>query len=383
MRKVLVSIVAASALASSLSAIEVYKEGNNFVDIYGDARAIAGYGHTMTFGKVGGVSSDATINSNILFGVQGNSRLGVKFRYNNFIGDVQLGANEQTLYNSGANNMGFRYLYAGYDFGDAGVFVVGKMDTPMVNNFSSSVFDTDGGMNGFGGYATGARRIQVQYKLPIGLTLAIIENDVANNMYSVATKNEQTNFTTIPRVALSYEYKSKGTRARIAATYARAESFNTTRAKDAAAVNLGIKQDISETFYVSGLLSYGFNGHLTGEQSIANPNVGNGIGSAMNAGSASYADMGATSHIYAGFIELGGKLTEDFGIAVSGGYQLAAFKGDNHHSYGAFIQLPYKFNNNFSIVPHIGYYGVSTYTNSDNNTNIGGIFAMAQLKVNF
>ena len=99
MKKVLLTLIAV-LMAVPAFAIEVYNNGEDTsVEIYGTARGYIGYGHSSVDGIVNGdVNPDVNPDyDNFLYGLQGNSRIGTKFKVGNFAGQVELGANENTL----------------------------------------------------------------------------------------------------------------------------------------------------------------------------------------------------------------------------------------------------------------------------------------------
>lgn len=353
-KKFLTTMVTASLTISSLGAIEIYREGDNLVDIYGTIRGVAGYGHTYT--------GNTSTQSDILFGLQGNSRVGINFKYNGFIGGALVGANEKTFLNSTGNTPGFRQLYGGYDFGNYGTLIIGKIETLTTanNSFSSDIFNTDGGANGYGGYSTSTRRFQVQYKLPIGLAFAISENE----------KSEKTgnNTNTIPRVAVSYTHKSENLFANIAATYAYIQQNGTTR-QNAVGLNIGVKPSFGN-HYISTILSYGMNGDLIGEQQTITPSISNN----MIGGGGEYT-YNRDVNRYAGYIEYGYTINPALKAIIGGGFQLThSLHNLSIRSYMGMVQLPYTITKNFSIIPQVG------YNATEGSDKQSGIFALAQAR---
>lgn len=395
MKKILISMVAAGAIVSSLSAIEVYKDGDNSVNVFGTVRGVAGYGYA--FQSIDSHSNFSNTND-ILFGLQGNSRIGLDFKYNGFFGAALVGLNEKTLLTSPAGTPGLRQLYAGYDFGKGGKILVGKVETLTSMSFSSDIFDTDNGLNGFGGTSTSTRRIQVQYTLPVGLSVAISENDMnANTPYS---KNF---LKSTPRVSLAYDYNSKDLAARIAATYAYGNSYTTTTTTTGTSgttsttTNYGVKNaflitgGIKPTFgkaYFSGMLTYGLNSDMIGESRVAWPSVTHGLNNVGITTAFSRPGSSYYNHdlnIYAAMAEFGYSVTDSLKTIIGLGYQFSSlFDGsyEKLHSYSAFFQLPYAVSKNFSIIPQVGYLG-NTQKVSNGYNNAGGIYAIAQARFTF
>lgn len=397
MRKVLISMVAAGALVSSLSALEVYKDGDNSVGVFGTIRGVAGYGYSFDSAATPGSYTRTNIND-IIFGLQGNSRIGVNFTYNHFFGAALVGANEKTLLSSTTSDVpGFRQLYAGYDFGSSGKILVGKTETLTSMTFSSDIFSNDNGLNGFGGTSTSTRRIQVQYALPTGFTMAISENDMNANTYL------KTYSKSIPRISLAYDYNKKDLAARVAATYAYGNSATAKDVKNVFLITAGVKPTFGKA-YLSGMLTYGLNSDLIGESAVANPTMNRGLNNtallqSMNRSNADSMYYNNNLNIYAAMLEFGYSLTDSLKAIVGLGYQYSSMFSSGEylklHSYSAFFQLPYAISKNFSIIPQIGYLGTthradSQHTSVHNGTevtgsyyNAGGIYAIAQAKFTF
>lgn len=406
MKKVLISMVAAGAMISSASAIEVYKEGDNTVNIFGTIRAVAGYGHvfrsTAIKSEIAPFYGRSIIGSDIIFGLQSNSRIGIDFKYNGFFGAALIGANEATLYGvSASGTPGFRQLYAGYDFGNAGKLLIGKVELPTSMGFSSDIFDSDNGQKGFGGTSTSTRRFQVQYSLPLGLTIAISENDFnVNNNYSKMSNKS------IPRLSMSYEYNTKELVAKVAATYAYGNQYDTTTAhvdpKNAFLITAGVKPTFGN-MYVSTMLTYGLNSNLIGESSIGLPWITKGINNiSLTTSSINnlLVDTNAPTNdinFYSALAEFGYSINDSLKAIVGAGYQYASvFQGAGQgyikvHSYSAFFQLPYAVSKNFSIIPQVGYLGATNKQSEGKGTpnayvaytSLGGIYAIAQARFTF
>ena len=378
MKKILISAVAAGALLGQLSAFEVLNDGEKSLSVVGFAKAVAGYGYNFSQEK-GGKVQRGTYPSEFIYGIQGNSRVGLNFTYGKVSGAALLGANERTFLNSPVGTPeqmapGFRQLYARYDFGDAGKILAGKNEiATSMSGFSSSIFDTESGLQGFGGTSTSTRRFQVAYTLN-DFTIQVSENDV-NNIDTLGGNKS------IPRFTIGYDYNADGLTAKVAASYTNASRKAT---QHIALVTAGAKYELGDAGYVSGLLTYGLNSHLVGESKIVNPSLTRGFG---NVGvSKDATPLGGSSdntNIVSVALEYGTNLTDDLKFIVGGGYQYAtkAKKADKAsvgangndgqlHSYSAFVQLPYNVGGGFSIIPQVGYLGTTAY-----KKNIGNVLA--------
>lgn len=371
MKKVLLTL-AAVLMAVPAFAIEVYNNGEDTsVEIYGTARGYVGYGHSATDDGV-----NVPDNDNFLYGLQGNSRIGTKFKVGNFAGQVELGANENTLtYGQGKVGVGLRQVWGSYTFGNAGTFVAGKTDTPTsMSGFSSDIMDTDGGLKGFGGNSTSNRRFQMAYRV-MGLDIAIIEDEMSSSAANINGFTDNAN-AYIPRLAIAYTYKGANLMAKIGATYSALNGTITTPTNaDTRWTTIhafGIVAGVKPTFMDGKLwlaiqARYGMNEELYGEAgtyenlgAFGHTAYGNNLMTVDGDGT-----VNNTSRVNVG-LELGYKVTEAFSAILGGGYQLTMYdavnnstgvKYENINSYGVYVQIPYAVSKNFSLIPQISYFG--------------------------
>ncbi len=385
MKKVLLTLIAV-LMAVPAFAIEVYNNGENAVDIYGTLRGYIGYGH-----GVDGVSD--TTDDNFLYGIQGNSRIGVRLKVGNFSGQVELGAVEATLYGrptgsnvSNVSNVGLRQAWGAYSFGNAGALLAGKTDTPTaMGGFISDIMDTDGGLNGFGGSTTGSRRFQIQYNVA-GLSIALIENDMAYGpgvSYGYTDGGE-----TIPRLGLSYTYKNPSLLVKVAATYSALNGTINAPVSDtrwatvhAFGVALGLKPTFMDgKMWLSVLARYGMNEELYGEAKtvyngglMAHSSISNYVGVQAD-GTVDNVQRAAVA------LELGYNVNDMIAVIVGGGYQHSMIDALTYDvgSYAVFLQAPIKISGNFALIPQFTYTG--TRLDSDNKDSL--VLAM-QARITF
>ena len=365
MKKVLLTL-AAVLMAVPAFAIEVYNNGEDTsVEIYGTARGYVGYGHSATDDGV-----NVPDNDNFLYGLQGNSRIGTKFKVGNFAGQVELGANENTLtFGQGKVGVGLRQVWGSYTFGNAGTFVAGKTDTPTsMSGFSSDIMDTDGGLKGFGGNSTSNRRFQMAYRV-MGLDIAIIEDEMSSSAANINGFTDNAN-AYIPRLAIAYTYKGANLMAKIGATYSALNGTITTPTNaDTRWTTIhafGIVAGVKPTFMDGKLwlaiqARYGMNEELYGEAgtyenlgAFGHTAYGNNLMTVDGDGT-----VNNTSRVNVG-LELGYKVTEAFSAILGGGYQLTMNEAtgfENINSYAAYVQIPYAVSKNFSLIPQISYFG--------------------------
>ncbi len=375
MKRVLISAIAAGALLGQLGAAEIYKDGDKSFGVFGVANAVLGYGFNS--GNAG------THQGEFIAGIQGNSRIGINFTVGKLFGAALIGVGESTLLGAGGNT-GFRQIYAGYDFGDAGKLLAGKNElVTSMGGFSSSIFNTEAGLNGFGGTSTSTRRLQIAYSVA-GLTFSISEND--SRGATLAGRGYE-----VPRFSLGYEYKDSSLRAKVAVSYAYRNDkrtgdnlTNKEGTKNSALLTAGVRPVFGDQ-YISVLLNYGYNAEKLGELQIAAPTLGEGWHSSLNVQSS--ARGGGNTNIAGAMVEYGVNLNADLAFKLGVGYQYSHTQGvnANHHAYAGFVQLPYKVGGGFSIIPQVGYLGTTTAAKTKDaiNANIGNVLAELMFKLAF
>lgn len=369
MKKVLLTLIAV-LMAVPAFAIEVYNNGEDTsVDIYGTVRGYVGYGHAF----------NANENDNFLYGVQNNSRVGVKLKVGNFSGQVELGANEETVLGVSASNaVGLRQAWGAYSFGNAGTLLAGKTDTPTsMSGFSSDIMDTDGGLNGFGGTTTSTRRFQIAYQV-MGLNIAIIENDMRVNS---TFDNYKDGGEVIPRIAISYTYKNPSLMAKVGATYSALNgSLTSPTDPDTRWTTIhafGIVAGVKPTFldgrmWLSIMARFGMNEHFYNEaKTVANngsqghsafgwaPTIVNNDGTVYNVTRLS------------AVVELGYKANDYIAAILGAGYQYttldtSAFPNDIN-SYAVYLQAPYTVSKNFALIPQLSWFSSTQAGGAEQN----------------
>ena len=401
MKRVLISAIAAGALLGQLHAVEVYKDGDKSFGVFGTARALLGYGLGITNAMYDGkIEGNTTAKGEFLAGIQTNSRIGINFTVGKVFGAALIGVGESTLYGAGGNT-GFRQLYAGYDFGDAGKLLAGKNELiTSMGGFSSSTWDTDGGLNGFGGASTSTRRLQIAYSVA-GLTVSISENDFGGRTGGRAVTTDGTTRVQgrgyeVPRLSVGYEYKDSSIRAKVAATYAYrndktpytstnnnpVESINV---KNAFLISAGVRPTFGDQ-YVAALVTYGYNAEKLGEAKIAAPTLSAGF---QNINVSSSGRGLNNTNIAALALEYGVNLSDDLALKIGAGYQYAHNQNDagDLHTYAGFIQLPYKVGAGFNIIPQVGYIGATAADKDElgkwDAVNTGNFLATVQFALNF
>lgn len=370
MKKVLLTLIAV-LMAVPAFAIEVYNNGEDTsVDIYGTVRGYVGYGHAF----------NANENDNFLYGVQNNSRVGVKLKVGNFSGQVELGANEETVLGVSVDNaVGLRQAWGAYSFGNAGTLLAGKTDTPTsMSGFSSDIMDTDGGLNGFGGTTTSTRRFQIAYQV-MGLNIAIIENDMRVN--STTFDNYKDGGEVIPRIAISYTYKNPSLMAKVGATYSALNgSLTSPTDPDTRWTTIhafGIVAGVKPTFldgrmWLSIMARFGMNEDLYNEAKTVANNGSQGH-SAFGGAPTIVNNDGTVYNVtrLSAVVELGYKANDYIAAILGAGYQYttldtSAFPNDIN-SYAVYLQAPYTVSKNFALIPQLSWFSSTQAGGAEQN----------------
>lgn len=384
MKKIVVSSALSALLVLPAMAFEVYNNDDTKVDVYGSIRGYVGYGES---GKAGA-------DAGYLIGIQNNSQFGVKFQKDKFKANVEWGAVEAGV-DGQASSTGWRQYWGSYTT-SAGTILFGKTNTPTIDNgFTNDFLNNDNGSQGFGGVATGSRKIQIQYNVA-GLSLALVEDKTgAGRSGNQVQPNQES-----PRIAASYsinDEKGKPT-FKVAATYKyyNADSIATLGSQAVPAGTsayhawLGVKQSFGGMF-ISAMAHYGKNGNLYGEQSTTFSYGGYAHSKTLDEA------VGFDAQRAGARLEIGSKLSDDMSVIVGAGYQ-ATFggkgqKGDKTldredsviQGYSAFIQLPYKVSSNFTFAPQVSYYQTAEANSKSAMAGLKetGVVAAARIKWDF
>lgn len=380
----LVSAVLSAAL-SQMSAYKVVDEDDKVIDVYGSARGYVGFGATQ--------STTNPSYGSAIYGLQGNSRLGVKAKVGNLEANAELGLKEPD---------GFRQMWGAYTFGSAGTLLFGKTDTPSVAKsiFSSDLADTEQGSAGFGGLRTSSRKLQVAYSIA-GFTIALVDDSTSVVNARVA-QNEA-----IPRIAASYylqnedktldfqfggayKYYNQGIRPSQGEGEERFGGFSGSAFHIFTAVK---SQMMEKSLYVSAMAHYGMNADLYGEQRT-NTNAG-GYSHTQIFNDGNVRDV----HRVGAYVESGYKFSDMLSGVLGLGYQLSAATPVLEsattnaslmaHTFMAMAQLPVKLEKSLTITPQVGYYGALIDTTSSSGSVLvsakqqHGLLAFVRLRYDF
>lgn len=401
-QRVLFVSAAVSALIAPMSALEVLKDDDKSLEVYGSVRGYVGFGATMSGASatMGGATQSTTNPSygSAIYGLQSNSRLGVKAKVGNLEANAELGLNEPD---------GFRQMWGSYTFGSAGSLLFGKTDTPSVAKsiFSSDLADTEQGSAGFGGLRTSNRKLQLSYSIA-GFTIALVDDhgkDENSNGIVVNARGVQNE--AIPRIAASYylqnedktldfqvggayKYYNLGIRPGQGEGNARFDGFSGSAFHIFTAVK---SQMMEKSLYVSAMAHYGMNADLYGEQRT-NANAG-GYSHTQIFNGSNLRDV----HRVGAYVESGYKISDMLSGVLGLGYQLSAATpagGATNanlmaHTFMVMAQLPVKLEKSLTITPQVGYYGALFDTDTGTQASLtptltqNGLLAFVRLRYDF
>ena len=364
MKKIILVLLTFFTAAPLYAAIDLYNNENTSVSLYGTIRGYAGYGYSD--------GSENKANSNFIYGLQGNSRIGTKIKAGNFSAQVELGANEKTMYASSASNtVGLRQVWGAYSFGKAGQLLAGKTETPSsMTGFSQDVMNTDSRLSGFGGSSSSNRRFQIQYRI-MGITIGIVEDDTTSAIDGLQGTDTQ-EYT--PRFGISYTYKTNKMYAKAAATYTAVNAALSSPAADtrwATVHAYGIAAAVMPKFMDGKLYfvlqaRYGVNEHLYGEAKTVYNNA-EFLHTNIASAKVVVDDNGKVNNVtrISAAAEIGYKAADMLTVIFGGGYQFTQVDAsDNVNSYAVYGQFPVNFSKNFALIPQIGWYSSSWGVNS-------------------
>ena len=379
-----------------LFAMEVYKNGDNSVNVYGSIRGVMGFVQRNNL--------DPKSPTNTFFTMQPNSRIGTNVNYENAFATLELGLDAV----KGAVKV--RHLFGGYHFGDAGYFLVGHTGTVNDAGWNDDIAFGNNGAFGFGSIS-GVRLFQLTYYVK-GFAASLVKNDFDknNDLFSSTINLTPKAFNiSIPRVILSYEYLGDAFQTKVGGTYGTA-TYTEGAGGTPTQVNV-YKFDFAAQYnygpgYVLGLLGYGANGEVIGEQATPTFEGVYGIGGdrflakelPRKNGRGGFLDVYRATVL----LETGYNVAENVKAILGAGYQHSwteeSWNPKNNKmytkSYAAYLQFKYKANPYLTVIPQVGYYGLDglDYNNTSTDASKDGgtlkvyehaITAALQIRVDF
>lgn len=390
MKKLLLSVLMV-LMAVPAFAINVYNtpEGDK-VDLYGSIRMAAAYQNSQGYTN----GTWKTAKSDLYYQMFATSRFGMLFNVGKLFGNVEFNFN---MDGSGATNLGFRQLYAGYDFGNGHKLTFGQKT--ILTGSSAAFADYFFGDNSFAGFGvlSAVRRPTIVYSY-YGLDLGFVVNtDVLNKSFGTAPDTYTPGETYIPRFEIAYNFKATNLTGKVGASYG---LFTEKSAATGAYKNINafhvvaLVQPKFGAGYMNATAFYSMNAAMYGIVKSLQLSGG-------NAGTVQTADVMPTIsangkvndvHSWGVALEGGYNFTDYAGMIIGAGWQMNMSKryqgtdGKNHdlNSYGVYVQAPFKLNKYMKIIPAVGYFN-SFYSNTTKDTRVemGTLLAGAEFKVDF
>lgn len=378
----LATLLAMPAMAATIFASE---DGKNKVDIYGNLRAVMGYGFynggttTTSYSSTPtSVTVEGKPTHQFNYGLQGNSQLGFNAKLGAFFGQIEFGANEQTLTTGTTGTIGLRQAWASWAIaGHAdkyGNLSFGKMNTPTsMGGYITTGWDADGSLLGYGGSASSTRRFQIQYAIK-GFQVAIIEKEAYMRDYAI-------------RPAIAYSFGGKGLKGKVGATFQSATKLTKdgkVSGTDAAAfgVTFGIRKQFNDLFALAFIARVGLNENRYGE---AGDVYDDGKWTSAKDGTDGFRvgvafDFGLTPNKFLGInIGVGYQASLDLGALTPNTDLAGARNIEGVSTFGlknaiaVYVRLPIKLDPHWQLIPEVGTHinmNMGSVTTPTNTTNM-------------
>ncbi len=275
------------------------------------------------------------------YALQGNSRLGVKFKNDALTGQVEYGAKDGT-----AN---VRLLWGKYDFGTWALLF--GQDYTGFNEYASQVYGGDNDLIGYGAADEG-RQAQVRVEMKTGLYFALIKPALVDPSGYTGTGHMKN--VMMPKINVGYKMNMGNL------YFHPTFGFNTYSYNKEGASADTITYDHSVTSWILGLTAkstmdaISIKGHLNYGQNIKNY----GISTATNNGAYYTADDNKVNDVSTlglfveGSYKMNDTMTPTIGLGM-----VSSSNSDWDKSDGAmaiFAQLNYKMNKSLCFIPEIG-----------------------------
>ena len=417
MKKILAVLFVLALSVPSYAAIAVVDDGDTKLSLYSSIRLLGVYQNVNKSGH----TPQAGSNNDLMYLIQGNSRLGLDFSVGNFFSKAELKFSPD---NTPAGV--FRQLFVGYKFDNGLKVAVGRMNSSTESNlWYNNVYDTDNGMKGFGTIGLSRQNMIRLSIMNIDLSFVALQNydgfllkmkDANGNTINAGkgyVPGSQTSTTlglgiadqVMPAIELAYNLKFGDLTGKVFGFYAgvNVEGYNLDPAGDkvngterrewiqSAAAGFVLKYKAAG---VSTVLSafYALNGDFVGGFKWGT--------TAITANSLKFEKPTPdnTDNLWLGYndkhtwgaaLSVGYQILESLNATVGGGFQSTS-TADNEmyaytgvlNSYSAYVALDYKINDYFMLIPTVGYY-VNYGANEKTGINNATLIAGAQFRVGF
>ena len=404
MKKFLVILFVLALSVPSFAAIAVVDNGDTKLSLYSSIRLLGLYQNVNTNGSAPQVGS----NSDLIYSVQGNSRLGLDFAVGNFstVAELKFSADNEL---AGV----FRLLYSSYKFDNGLTVMVGRnYTTSETDLWYDNVFELDDGLHGYGTMGVGRQNMLRLSMFNVDLSFIALSNDsksyFANGGSGKITGGNGTSNSVsklgiaddiMPAVEIAYNLNFGGLTGKIFGFYSGITIEGTTK--------IGVEREWIQSASTGFVLQYDVVGITTVLSAFYALN-GDYVG-AVRWGSSQEAVPNNSSkfnkngewegyndtHTWGTALSVGYKIMESLDVIVGGGFQSMSATDNSGYadtgllnSYSAYVALKYSINEYFSIVPTVGYY-VSDVSDGDFTPTSGLIktratlIAGAQFRVGF
>ena len=400
MKKILVILFVLALSVPSFAAIAVVDNGDTKLSLYSSIRLLGLYQNVNTNGS----APQAGSNNDLIYSIQGNSRLGLDFEIGNFSTKAEL---KFSADNDAAGV--FRLLYSSYKFDNGLTVMVGRnYSTSETDLWYDNVFELDDGLHGYGTMGVGRQNMLRLSMFNVDLSFIALNNNTkdyfANGGSGVSGVNTSVTKLGIaddvmPALELAYNLKFGGLTGKIFGFYSGITIEGTTsdgvRREWIQSASAGFALQY-EIIGITTVLSafYALNGDYVGavrwgSSQEAVPN--NSLKFDKKGKWEGYND----THTWGAALSIGYKITDSLDITYGGGFQ--SMSGESNSGYAAtgvlnsfsqYLAIRYNINEYFTIVPTVGYYAsiVSDIDFAPSGNLIkmrGTLIAGAQFRVGF
>ena len=402
MKKFFVILFVLALSVPSYAAIAVVDNGDTKLSLYGSIRLLGLYQNVNN----SGVTPQAGQNNDLVYLIQGNSRLGLDFSVGNLFSKAEF---RFTADNDKDNGV-FRQLYVGYKFNNGLKVLVGRTNSSTETNLSyDNVYDTDNGMKGFGTIGLSRQNMLRLSMFNVDLSFIALKNydsftlnGSGEGYVPGATNSTSLNLAiadqVMPAIELAYNLNFGTLSGKVFGFYAGVNVEGSTSESDArrewiqsAAAGFLLKYKVAG---VSTVLSafYALNGDFVGgfkwgTTALTTNSLKFEKPSASNSDNlwSGYNDK----HTWGAALSVGYQILESLNATVGGGFQSTSTKDNKAYarsgllnSYSAYVALKYQINDYFTLIPTVGYY-VNYGTNEKTGNNNATLIAGAQFRAGF
>ncbi len=418
MKKFFAILFVLALAVPSYAAIAVVDDGDTKLSLYSSVRLLGVYKNVNNSGH----TPQAGSNNDLVYLMQGNSRLGLDFSVGNFFSKAELKFSPD---NTPAGV--FRQLFVGYKFDNGLKVLVGRTNSSTETYLAyDNVYDTDNGMRGFGTMGVGRQNMVRLSMFNVDLSFIALQNyngfllkqkdgdkivNVGSGSIHTPAGNKEVTLDLaiadqiMPAIELAYNLNFGNLTGKVFGFYAGVNVEGSATGSNADLL-AGSQREWIQSASTGFVLKYkviGISTALSAFYSLNGDFVGGKWGtSAINANSLKFDKVTDanpdTSNIWKGYndkhtwgaaLSVGYQVLESLNATVGGGFQSTSTKDNEDfartgvlNSYSAYVALKYSINKYFMVVPTVGYYvnyGANEKTGATNATLIAG----AQLRVGF